>query len=415
MMKILIFGGTTESGNLAQKLAENGMEITLVVATEYGEKIRTYSNNVHVLAKRFDEKEMARLLESHPFDAVVDATHPYAYIVTKNIKGACHETGIRYLRLLRDESTEFPFVTYVSGAQEAADLLDRETGNVLLAIGSKELNPFTKIKDFASRCYVRILPMPESLQKAIDLGFQHSHLFCMQGPFDERMNRAVLETSKAKFLVTKDSGEIGGFAAKIKAASHCGIHVIVIKRPVSETGLSYRELLHFFHVDISVSNNPPKKSFSFFPLFVDLREKTILVIGGGSVAQRRIGILHAFGASVILLSPSITPALQKMIDCGEIDYLNKKYDSNDIERFRPFLVIAATDDRKVNHAIAQDANRQGVFVIVSDCREECNCYFPAIAGNESFVAGIVSQDGNHQGVRMMAEQIRHIFNSADCQ
>ena len=86
--------------------------------------------------------------------------------------------------------------------------------------------------------------------------------------------------------------------------------------------------------------------------------------------------------------------------------MHRKYEQGDIGFFDPFLTIAATDCRETNAAVGRDAKKSNVPVIVADRREECNCYFPAIAQNDSFIAGLVSKNGDHHGVKLMAEKIR---------
>lgn len=429
-MNVLIFGGTTESGKLAQTLADHNINVILIVATDYAKNLFTEPLNFTVIAQRLDETEMICYLKNHAFDCVVDATHPYADLATRNIHSACRNVNVQYLRLLRSESDKIPYVTYITHPDEAIDLLNCETGNILFTIGSKELPHFVKVKDFAPRSFIRILPMMDSLKKTIDLGFRNSNIICIQGAVSEEMNIAMINMTNARFLVTKESGSIGGFDAKISAAQQCGCRVIVLMRPEQETGFSYTELLNFFHIkENSVSGMNTKihsvtnKTSSlklvdqeqnrqlFFPLFMDLHNKKILVIGGGNIAQRRIEILYSFGAIIEIISLSVTNELQKMIQQQHIHFVNKKYEKSDIDHFHPLLVIAATNSREVNHRVAQDAKEKNIFVIVSDCRDECNSYFPAIMENESFLAGLVSKNGDHREVRIKAEQIRELLNS----
>jgi precorrin-2 dehydrogenase/sirohydrochlorin ferrochelatase/precorrin-6A/cobalt-precorrin-6A reductase len=430
MTNILIFGGTTEAGQLAKSLADHHADVTLIVATDYAKNLFTEPVNFTVIAQRLDETEMTRYLKNHSFDYVIDATHPYADTATRNIRSASRCANVQYLRLLRSESNKNNSVTYFADPEEAVDLLNRETGKILFTIGSKELIHFVKVNDFASRSFVRILPMMDSLKKTIDLGFRNSNIICIQGAVSEEMNTAMINMTQAKFLVTKDSGIIGGFDAKISAAQQCGCRVLVLSRPLQETGFSYTEILDFFQIKNDTSPEekrnfqcvtgitpslkpivPKPNQTRFFPLFMNLHNKNILVIGGGNIAQHRIEILYSFGAVIKMISLSVTEELKKMIQLQSIQFVNKKYEKSDIDQFRPLLIIAATNSREVNHCIARDAIEKGIFVIVSDCRDECNCYFPAIMESESFLAGLVSKNGDHCEVRIKAEQIRKLLNN----
>lgn len=102
MTKICVFAGTTEGRKLVEFLSSQPVAVTACVATEYGETLLTPSENLTVSAHRLTEKEMERMLREEAFDLVVDATHPYAAVVTENIAAACAAAGIQYLRLLRE-------------------------------------------------------------------------------------------------------------------------------------------------------------------------------------------------------------------------------------------------------------------------------------------------------------------------
>ena len=408
-MKVLVFGGTTEGKNLAKAIAQKGLDVTLFVATEYGKSVLEQQEQVRVCTKRLDEQEMIAYLESNIFDCVVDATHPYADIVTKNIEMACRVTSTKYMRMVRAKSNEDERVIYVPTVEGAVDLLKDSDGNILVTTGSKNLEHFTKIKDFSTRLHVRIIPMPESLEKAIDLGIRSSNIICMQGPFDLEMNKAIIKKTNSKYIVTKDSGDVGGFSEKVQAALQLGCKVIVVSRPTDESGYTYAQILQFleFGSDVQIRHCEHSK---FFPLFVNLNEVKVLVVGGGKIAERRIKVLKSFEAEIVVISDIVTETVNELIKNGEIEFINRKYRSGDICEIRPFIVIAATNDRAVNDTIMKDAKSEGILVIVSDSRKDCNSYFPAIVESNEYIAGLVSKNGNHAGVKLLADHMRGILN-----
>lgn len=179
---------------------------------------------------------------------VIDATHPYAAVVSENILTACAAAGVRCIRVERESTgaggkasaSEGAALHWVESIEEAAAWLaqsDRSSSeaaqrpNILITTGSKELAPYTQIPDFAARCYVRALPTVEALEKCQALGFRRDHLILMQGPFSEEMNVAQLRYAEAGYLVTKASGETGGFPEKCEAALALGVEVICVGRP----------------------------------------------------------------------------------------------------------------------------------------------------------------------------------------
>lgn len=245
MKRILLFAGTTEGRQVAEFCAEHGISVLACVATEYGEHLLPESGQVEVHRGRMDENAMLAMMEKESFSVAVDATHPYAVCVTENIKAACQKTGLSYVRLLRSESggawREASSVVYRNTVQEAAAFLEGTKGPVFLTTGSKELEAFASMEDFAERVYARILPIPTMIQHAMDLGLPGSHIIGMQGPFSREMNEAMFRQAGAVYLVTKESGRTGGFSEKMEAAVSLGMTAVVIGRPAHETGVSLEE------------------------------------------------------------------------------------------------------------------------------------------------------------------------------
>ena len=237
-MQILIFGGTTEGRNLSHQLAKKGAQVTVCVATAYGTEEQGESANIAVLEGRKDISQMQELLKKQ--ELCIDATHPYAVEVTKNIKIACENTGIPYLRLLRKESDAAARAVYVSSAAEAAAFLQETEGNILLTTGTKELSAFAFLE--RGRLYPRILPMAENLAVCERENVPKRNIIAMQGPFGQELNEALMGQFDIRYMVTKDGGKVGGFSEKIEAAKNRGVQTVIIRRP-EEEGKSYAEIM----------------------------------------------------------------------------------------------------------------------------------------------------------------------------
>lgn len=238
MSKICIFGGTTEGRKLAEFLSGQPCDVTVCVATDYGQTLLPEGEHVSVSARRLPVGEIVSLLTEKRFDLVIDATHPYAQSITKSIAHACRETGTPRWRLLRGASGVSPEHTYVETVSDAAAFLSETEGNILLTTGSKELAGFSQLPGFSERVWARVLPLQASLDACAQAGLPASHIFAMQGPFSEAMNAAMLRTIGAQYLVTKDGGAPGGFEEKESAAKSAGARLVVIGRPPEEEGLS---------------------------------------------------------------------------------------------------------------------------------------------------------------------------------
>ena len=150
-----------------------------------------------------------------------------------------------------------------------------------------------------------------------------------------------------------------------------------------------------------------------FPLYVDLTGKEIAVIGGGDIARRRIVSLASFPCSVTVVALRAHEALVRLGAEKKLSLKIKSYESRDIEN--AFLVIAATDDRELNHRIALDALTNGQFCSVADCREECTFYFPATVPFKGGVIGICGTGEDHTGTKRMAEEIREFIKEKEKQ
>ena len=278
---VLLFGGTTEGRELAARLAGRGQRTILCVATDYGREVlepELLANPcLDVRIGRMDAEEMRRLILEEEPGLVVDATHPYADQVTRNVREACEKTGREYLRCLRPasgleclEGMRLPSgeecfrelcplsdreclgklhtpsdpeyagggVVRVPSVQAAVEWLASREGNILVTTGSKELAAFSQLPDFATRVYARVLPTLPSLRACLDQGLSGRHIIAMQGPFSRETNRSQLAEFNCRFLVTKDTGDNGGFREKVRAAGEAGAVALVIDRPETERGLS---------------------------------------------------------------------------------------------------------------------------------------------------------------------------------
>ena len=244
MIKALLFAGTTEGRQIAEGCRGKDIELTVSVATEYGETLIEPADNVHVVSGRKDGNGIAALIRDTGADLVIDATHPYAAEVTKTLKAVCEAEGVEYWRVLRKEDHEdLTGCVLVDDTQGAVDYLNGTEGNVLLTVGSKELAAYTAVNGWKNRLYARVLPLPASAQIAFSLGFEGSHLICMQGPFSEELNEAMLRALDIRCMVTKDTGAAGGFGEKLRAAKACGVTAVVIRRPLQEEGVSVADCL----------------------------------------------------------------------------------------------------------------------------------------------------------------------------
>lgn len=244
MKEILIFAGTTEGRELSEYLAATGIAHTLCVATEYGKIVLKEHPCVKVHKGRMDREEMEIYIKNGNFGAVVDATHPYAEVVTQNIRHAMQDMDIPYLRLKRESNvtSSYEKIQYFKDSVSCARALEKTDGNILLTTGSKELSVFVKFIDKKERLYARVLPGIESLQLCMDCGIAGRQILALQGPFSTQMNEAMLRQYQIKWLVTKASGNAGGYQEKLDAAQNLDIPVFVIGCPAEQECHTFEEV-----------------------------------------------------------------------------------------------------------------------------------------------------------------------------
>jgi len=255
---ILIFAGTTEGKQLAEYLNGCDIEAYVSTATEYGRQCIQETGNIIIIRERMDLEQLIEFIRSK-CSMVIDTTHPYAVEIKKKIKTACTATKTRYLRISRAEGANpLDDVVFVPDIASAVNYLKNTEGNVLVTTGSKEISEFAKLDDYKERIFARVLSLPSSVEACSRIGLVGEHLMCMQGPFSLEMNISMMKHVNAKFLVTKDSGEPGGFGEKISAAAEMGTKVIVIGRPEEEMGLTMDEALSEIATAYNI-NIPQKK------------------------------------------------------------------------------------------------------------------------------------------------------------
>ncbi|UWG98187.1 precorrin-6A reductase [Dehalobacter sp. DCM] len=449
MMKKPVFwiiAGTTEGRELVGALRRSNAEVYVSVATDYGRELIQAGRNIHIQARRLSPEEMKAFIGEVKPDCVIDTTHPYARVVTDNIREACLETSTDYIRLQRAEDQSYQEKTVsdpkvsdniisVNSSREAAQILNETTGNIYLTCGSKEIDAFTIVRDYRERVFARVLPMPEVMAKCEMLGFKKSNISYMQGPFSTELNIAMLQAAKADFLVTKDSGIAGGFREKMEAARELGITVILIKRPepgavVTNQGeqtdqadntdkvdivdphqtvwsgqctiTAKDELLQKLVTDYSLEW---QQEHPWFPLFISLENKKIVIFGGGKIAARRIRTLLQFKASITVIAPEIIPELEADLAINETcSVYRRHYTEGDCQG--ACLVLAVTSDSHVNRQIAEECTRHGIPISVADAKELCTFYFPAVIRRGNMVIGLTASGEDHRGVRKAADKLR---------
>lgn len=244
---ILLLGGTSESLVLMTKLLEKKEEVVLSVATEYG-KVFSKQFEPHVVQKRMDPFEMEAFILEKGVHLVLDATHPFADLVSKNAIQACKKTNVPYIRFERPQMKWNDKVELTDSVEEACHLAlekiqPEET--IYLTTGSKTLSEYLTYIP-VEKLVIRVLPTAEVLANCEALGFEAQQIHALKGPFTKDLNQSLYQKNQSRVMITKESGLRGGMESKLAAAQALDMTVIVIRRPKVDYPIVFEEMSKLF-------------------------------------------------------------------------------------------------------------------------------------------------------------------------
>ena len=304
MKKVLVFAGTTEGRELAELLADSNIKCSVCVATDYALELMN-DKRLDVNCGRLTEEEMEVLMRDGKFDVVVDATHPYAQIVSQNVRQAADKESISLIRLRRStESAEEGFVSFKTH-EECSAWLSFQTGNILLTTGSKDLGSYAKNETIKNHLFVRVLPGEESIRLCTANGITGRQIIAMQGPFSAQMNECILREYSIDWMVTKISGHAGGFEEKVEAAKKAGVGICAILPPtenVCQTEISDAEKKSPMYICENVYDTAKKLESLLKEDILSKRSRKIILsgIGMGNTDGMTREAYHAFEEAEVI-------------------------------------------------------------------------------------------------------------------
>jgi precorrin-6A/cobalt-precorrin-6A reductase len=225
MQRILILGGTSEARQLSERLAARpDLVVTLSLA---GRTAAPARQGVPTRVGGFGGPEgLANYLEAERIDTLIDATHPYAAIISANAAWAAEQKRVRLLALRRPLWSRLPgdSWTEVADAEAAAKVLGtRARARVFLALGRNDIRPFERA------------PQHRYLVRSVDpvdpqLAVPNATYIVARGPFLQAAERELLISHRTEIIVSKNSGGPAAYG-KIAAARELRVAVLMLRRP----------------------------------------------------------------------------------------------------------------------------------------------------------------------------------------
>ncbi len=142
----------------------------------------------------------------------------------------------------------------------------------------------------------------------------------------------------------------------------------------------------------------------YFPLYVDISGKDILIVGAGRIALRRLETLLKFESRITIVAKEVHSKIRAFAqDAACVRIVQKEYGAQDLEGRD--LVLACTDSGEINREIVRECREKGIPVNAANCKELCDFYFPSVIVKEELVVGINAGGENHRAVKETREYL----------
>jgi len=148
---------------------------------------------------------------------------------------------------------------------------------------------------------------------------------------------------------------------------------------------------------------------TLFPAFLKLKNRPVLVVGGGTVAASKVAGLIRAGARITVVSPKLSSRLAESVRNREIDWLPKPFEPHDLEG--KFLVIAATSLRDLNESVYREADKRNLLCNAVDDIEHCHFYYGSIVQRGDLQIAISTNGKSPALAQLLRKELEHQFGS----
>ena len=221
---ILVFGGTTEGRVAAKVLDESGATYYYSTRSDTQDIQLVHGNHI---SGAMEVPEMAAYCQGHDIRLIIDAAHPFAVNLHRNVLDLAKHISVPVIRFDRIYPPHDEDLVWCKDYDDAISQLKTHDVSRLLALTG--VNTIAKLRDYweSHDCWFRILNRDESLAGSQKAGFPTDHLVY----FEKDDTASLIERLQPQAIITKESGTSGGFAEKVEAARQAGIKIFVVERP----------------------------------------------------------------------------------------------------------------------------------------------------------------------------------------
>ena len=149
----------------------------------------------------------------------------------------------------------------------------------------------------------------------------------------------------------------------------------------------------------------------YFPIFIDLSEKHIVVVGAGKIASRRVRTLLEFAGKITVVAPEISEEILAMAGKGPVQLKKRAFEEADLDGTD--MVLAITDDKELNKKIGTLCKEKKIPVNTSHDKDLCDFYFPGVVQKENVVVGVTASGKDHKQAKEVTEKIREALDNME--
>ncbi len=148
----------------------------------------------------------------------------------------------------------------------------------------------------------------------------------------------------------------------------------------------------------------------YYPVFVDIKDRKVVVVGGGEVAERKVKVLLKCGAKIYLIAKELTDNLHNLVKNNIVSYIGREFEENALEG--AVLVIAATNDPGINRLVSLKARARNIFVNTVDQPQDCTFIVPSVINRGDLVIAISTSGKSPALAKRIRKELEKSFDDS---